>query len=291
MHGRGVIRGVAAGTARIRVVYADPAYKRGFADEVTLPVKDVLSQARLDSIRTSFPKLTIVAGDSFSLPATAAYTRGEEHFHRDCTGAANWSSAASDRVQVAGGIIKAIRAGEPVVVTASYQGKSATTEVAVVSAPVIHRICFQVQDTPPRTGWKAESGQRYRDARGYGWLNIEGLATRDDRASAKHPLRMRFNTVKEKEFKIDVPPGQYAVRISMGDADYGAVPFDDWTALGTEKLIYYQGHGNNSADKIVAAGDHGLTFTVNGPINYLIVAPVGIDLNKYANDGPTDNGK
>ena len=77
----------------------------------------------------------------------------------------------------------------------------------------------------------------------------------------------------------------------MGDADYGAVPFDDWTALGAEKLIYYQGHGNNSADKIVAAGDHGLTFTVNGPINYLIVAPVGIDLNKYANDGPTDNGK
>jgi hypothetical protein len=101
----------------------------------------------------------------------------------------------------------------------------------------------------------------------------------------------RFNTVKDKQFKIKVPPGQYLAHISMGDVDYGAVPFEDWVALGGEKLIYYQGHANNSAAKVVQAEDDGLTFTVNGPINYLIVAPVGIDLDKYANDGPIDNGR
>ena len=68
------------------------------------------------------------------------------------------------------------------------------------------------------------------------------------------------------------------------DADYGAVPFDEWTALGTEKLIYYEGHHNTIATRIVSADGEGLTFTVNGKINYLIVAPVGIDIEKYADD-------
>ena len=72
----------------------------------------------------------------------------------------------------------------------------------------------------------------------------------------------------------------------MGDADYGAVPFERWTALGDEKLIYYQGHAHNAATRFVEAGDDGLTFTVNGPINYLIWAPAGVDLEKYADDGP-----
>ncbi len=97
---------------------------------------------------------------------------------------------------------------------------------------------------------------------------------------------MRFNSATKKQFKVKVPPGPYTVRIAMGDADYGKTPFAAWTALGDERLIYYEGRHNTIATRRVTAGEEGLVFTVNGPINYLIVAPLGIDLNKYADDGP-----
>ena len=129
-----------------------------------------------------------------------------------------------------------------------------------------------------------DNGQAYSDSRGFGWLNTEGLATRDDRARARAELLKRFVKAKDKPFKVKVPAGPYIVRIAMGDADYGAVPFTEFTALGSEKLIWYEGHHNDVATKVVTAADDGLTFTVNGSINYLIVAPLGIDLDKYAND-------
>ena len=37
----------------------------------------------------------------------------------------------------------------------------------------------------------------------------------------------------------------------MGDADYGAAPFEDWTAFGGEKLVYYEGQHNSVATKVV----------------------------------------
>jgi hypothetical protein len=291
VQGRGVVRGVAQGKARIRAVYSDPAFRRGYSSEVSLDVDDILRDSTLDSMQTSFRRLTIVAGDSYRLETTGSYTRGSDHFSRRTTDETKWTSADPNIASVSGGMVKATGHGGPVAITATCGGKSDTTEVTVIEKPVIQRISFQVQDASPRQGWKAESGQRYSDTRGFGWLNIDGMSTRDDRHSAHEMLLQRFNTVKDKQFKIKVPPGQYLAHISMGDVDYGAVPFEDWVALGGEKLIYYQGHANNSAAKVVQAEDDGLTFTVNGPINYLIVAPVGIDLDKYANDGPIDNGR
>ena len=279
--------GLAKGTVKIRVVYTDPALRRGFADVVALNVNDILPQAKLDSLAAQFKKLTIVAGDGFPIEPTANYIRGADHFSRRVTERVEWRSSSPESVQVAGGVIEALRAGdEPVTITATLGGKSAATEIQVVAAPMIQRIVFQVKEDAPRAGWKVETGQRYSDARGYGWLKVEGLAQRDDRNSAKGLLLKRFNKAEGNQFKLKVPPGEYQVRIAMGDSDYGATPFDQWVALGQEKLIYYQGHANNSADKIVAASDDGLTFTVTGSINYLIVAPVGIDLKKYADDGP-----
>lgn len=55
---------------------------------------------------------------------------------------------------------------------------------------------------------------------------------------------MRFNAAAKKPFEVQVPPGPYMVRIAMGDADYGKAPFEAWTALGDEKLLYYEGRGN-----------------------------------------------
>lgn len=291
VHGRGKITGLAPGTARIRAVYSDPAFNRGFSAEVRVPVKDIIAEATLNSIQTRFGKLTIVAGDTFGLQATSSHTRGTDHFTRQCTDRAEWSSDSPSAVSVANGVVKALRGGGPVTIKATLNGKSDTTEITVVDAPVIQRINFQVKDAPPRAGWNSDNGQPYTNSRGFGWLNARDMATRDDRGGGRHPLLKSFVLAKNKRFRIKVPAGPYVVRIAMGDTDYGAVPFEEWISLGTEKLIYYEGHHNNRVTRIVQANDDGLLFTVNGHVNYIIAAPVGIDMDKYANDGMEDNGK
>jgi hypothetical protein len=286
VHGRGMITGISAGKARLRVVYSDPAYKRGYADEVAVGVKDILGEATLDSIQASFHKLTLPAGDSYALEVTGSYRRGSDRFSRRLTDQTKWTSADPAAVSVGQGVVKGIRSGGPIVVTAACHGKTDSVEVTVTDAPVIKRINFQVSDAPPRAGWLAENGQTFSAARGFGWLSAGNYSLRDDRAGTSNPLLKSFvSAEKQQQFKVDVPSGAYTVRIAMGDADYGAVPFERWTALGDEKLIYYQGHANNHVTRIVRANDDGLLFTVNGPINYLILAPVGVDLDKYADDG------
>ena len=291
VRGHGSVKGLAPGTARIRAVYTDPAFQRGFSSEVTITVNDAVKASTLETIAMNFPKATVVAGDSFQLEASASYVRGADRFKRRCTDQVSWSSDAPDMVTVSKGLLRAIRPGGPVTIHCSWAGQTATAEVRVTSGPTIRRISFQVQSKSPRAGWDADNGQPYTKEREYGWLDTRNMAQRDDRKSARHQLLMRFVVAQENKFKLNVPSGQYLVRIAMGDADYGAVPFDDWTALGSEKLVYYAGHHNSVATKLVTAAGDSLEFTVKGPINYLIVAPVGIDLDKYADDGPGDVGK
>jgi hypothetical protein len=290
--GRGVIEGIAPGLARIRVTYSDPAFRRGFSDEVTVNVKEIVGDATLDSVEAKFHKLTISVGESFRLEATGSYVRGKDRFARPCTEGLTWTSSAPDIASVSGGVIKAVRQGGPVTITCAYQGKTDTAQITISEAPVIQRIHFQVTDSPPRSGWLADNGQRYSDARGFGWLSLNGMSLRDDRNSAQNALLRSFvSGAQENQFKVKVPKGPYLVRIAMGDADYGANPFEAWAACGTDTLVYYQGHANNSATKIVQATDDGLVFTVKGPINYLILAPVGVDLNKFADDGAGESSK
>ncbi|MDB5332207.1 MAG: kelch repeat protein [Phycisphaerales bacterium] len=284
VHGRGVVRGITGGMARIRAVYTDPTFARGFAGEVKVTVKDIVPEATLDALDMSFPKLTIVAGDTFQLESNGSYARAADHFAKRTTEDVTWSSDAPDVVSVSKSVVKALRNGGPVKLRAAYKGKLATTEVTVMDAPVIRRINFQVKDTFDRAGWNCDNGQPYTEARGFGWLNAGHLDSRDDRESAHNLFLKSFVVAKEKQFKINVPSGPYVVRVAMGDSDYGAVPFEEWTALGTEKLVYYEGQHNSVATKIVRAGDDGLVFTVNGKINYLIVTPVGTDIEKYADD-------
>ncbi len=184
---------------------------------------------------------------------------------------------------VSKGLVKALRKGE-VTVTAGLNGKSAAAQVNVVDAPVIRRINFQVKDTFDRAGWECDNGQPFTEARGFGWINAGHLDSRDDRNSAHNLFLKSFVVAREKQLRVKVPAGPYIVRLALGDSDYGAVPFEEWIAMGEEKLLYYEGHHNSVATKIVQAGEEGLLFNVNGKINYLIVAPVGIDLGKYADD-------
>lgn len=286
LRGHGIVKGLSAGPARIRAVYCDPAFQRGFSNEVTLTVTDVLHDSTLSTLATNFPRVTIVSGDTFQLEAKGSYTHAGNQFEKQCTDLAAWLSDAPEIVSVSKGLLKAMKPGGPVKVHATLGGKSASAEVTVSEVPVIKRIIFQVQAASPRVGWDAENGQAFSDALGYGWLDTHDLSSRDDRNSSHHQLLMRFVRAKENKFKLKVPPGQYLARIAMGDADYGAIPFSNWTSLSSEKLVYYEGHHNSIGTKLITADDGGLVFIVNGPINYLIVTPVGTDLSKYADDGP-----
>ncbi len=269
------------------MVYADPAFKRGFADTVSVTVKDIVKDSTLDSLKLNFGGLTMVAGDSYQLVANGTYARGGDDFTRLCTAQAKWKSESPDVVTVSGGLVKAVGKGGPAKITASLQGKSDTAKVTVCDAPTITRINFQVQDASPRTGWRADNGRAYSDARGFGWLKTDGLGSRDDRIGTSNFLLKSFVSANEiRDFKIKVPNGWYAVRVALGNPQYGATPFGCWVALGTEKLLYYTGRGNDIATRIVKAGDDGLVFSAIGSVNYIIVAPVGIDMDKYANDGP-----
>ncbi|HZZ72485.1 MAG TPA: Ig-like domain-containing protein [Pirellulales bacterium] len=283
--GGGVVRGVKAGEARIRVVYTDPRFQRGFEDEVRIAVQDITAAATLQALHVAHPRLTLPRGDSFALEATGDYTRGAERFTLACTNSAQWTSDQPQIATVAGGVIQAVQVGGPILVRAVEHGRIAQIEVTVVEQPSVQRISFRVHDTPPRAGWLADNGAAWSASRRFGWLKPAGLITRDDRGGGKHPLLKSFVAADHQQFRVQVAPGEYTVRISMGDADYGAIPFDKWVAYGDEKLLYYEGHANQQATKIVTATDDGLTFTVNGPINYLIIAPLGVNLDKYADDG------
>ncbi len=284
VHGGGTIRGKAGGVARIRAVYTDPAFKRGFSSEVQLTVKDIIPEAALESISTDFPALTLVAGSSFPLHASASYRRGGDRFQVEAPAGVTWTADLPQTVSVTNGIVKALSEGGPATVTARLNGKSAATRVTVTNAPVIRRINFQVEETIDRPGWSADNGAPYSETRGFGWLGAGHLDSRDDRNSAHNLFLKSFVVAKAKLFKVNAPAGPCVVRVAMGDSDYGAVPFEEWTALGDHKLLYYEGQHNNIATQFVEASHDGLTFTVNGKINYLIVAPVGIDLDKQADD-------
>jgi hypothetical protein len=288
LHGKGVVTGLAGGKARIRVVYTDPALKRGFADTVTLPFKDLVDDSTLEAIRINYKKLALVAGDGFQLEANGVYVQGTNHFTRPCTAQARWESASPDVATVSGGLVKASGKGGTARITAAFHGKTDTAEVFVSDTPVVTRIHFQGSDISPRPGWVTDNGKPYSDARGFGWLDADYAITRDDRSGANILFKsfIGFTDGKSHEFKVKVPEGWYAVRVAMGDHDYPAKPFTTWVDVGRERLLYYTGWQNDVATRLVKAGTNGLVFASNGAVNYLIVAPMGMDMDKYANDGP-----
>ena len=56
-HGKGVVTGQTPGEGKIRVVYTDPNFKRGFEDIVTLTVKDSLKDAKLESVHLNCERI------------------------------------------------------------------------------------------------------------------------------------------------------------------------------------------------------------------------------------------
>jgi hypothetical protein len=180
-----------------------------------------------------------------------------------------------------------MRGGSPVSVTASWGGQTAVTEVMPSAAPLVTRISFQVKDAGPRAGWLGDNGKAYSDERGYGWLSNDGLSPRDDRLGTHNSLLSAFvGTASAREFAVKLPTGSYLVRVAMGDAHYGATPFACRVMCGQQTLLRYSGHGNDVATSQVDGVAGRLVLNVIGPLNYLVITPIGTDLDKYADDGP-----
>lgn len=269
------------GTARIRVE------KRGLADTALLHV--VPTTATLDSIRLPFPTLTLVAGDSFQTTATAYYRTGTTRFTAMVDTFAEWSSDLPATASVVTGKVKALLPGGPAPVIVSYKGLSDTLLVTVLTTPsFLRRINFQVSATPFKEGWSADNGGAYSAGKGWGWVNASGLATRDDRGGTNFLLKSFVVTATAASYKIDAPDGEYALRIGMGDNAWGVSAYY-WTALGNDTLCRkLSGLGNViTTDTVIAAGGNGITLTVLGAINYLVMVSTaeGTDINYVADDG------
>ena len=256
-----------------------------------IQVHEIREQSTLAALEPSHPRLTIVAGDEFQLEATGSYRRAADRFALRLTDEARWESDAPDVVSVSKGLVRAICAGGPVTILRDAGRQSGRGRGHRCGRTRLPESAFSPRAKPSgAVGRRTTASPTATSAASAGSTRSD-LVQRDDRASAKHQMLMRFVAAKENQFRVKVPEGEYVVRVAMGDADYGADPFDAWTSLGSEKLVYYEGHHNSIATRIVRADDQGLVFTVKGPINYLIVAPVGTNLDKYADDGPGDAGK
>jgi len=174
-------------------------------------------------------------------------------------------------------------------ISASYGIEEDTTAVTVSDTAVITRINFECSETPWKTGWYSVSpSSAFSAGKGFGWLSTGSMDCRNDRTNTANYLLKGFVSSPGNQFKVTVPDGDYVIRIAMGDPQYGGTAQGTWTALGNDTLIYYEGRGNTIVtDTVSARGGEGLVFTVKGGINYLVVAPVGVDINTYADDGYT----
>ncbi|HYH72083.1 MAG TPA: putative Ig domain-containing protein [Nocardioides sp.] len=96
----------------------------------------------------------------------------------------------------------------------------------------VAQVSFQPATSPTPSGWSADSGQLFTEARGYGWVRTEGGATKtaDTRARTQDPdpltstLMIVDDTqvagVVDGEWELAVADGTYTVSVSVGDAGF-----------------------------------------------------------------------
>jgi hypothetical protein len=184
------------------------------------------------------------------------------------------------------GLVAGKNAGGPVSVIASVSGKQDTAKVVVYALPpVIQRINFQcVTPLPFRPGWVEDIGAAYDSARGFGWETPQSTC-RNDRNGATFLLQSLIRPDAERNYRVNVPDGDYVLRVGIGDNAYGE--YLAYVLYGTDTLVS-QNHSTNTVrtDSVTVSGGKGLNLRINGAVNYLVIASqVGTPLDLVANDG------
>jgi hypothetical protein len=276
--GTGLLLAVDTGTARIAIE------KKGFKDTLIIPI--VTSTAPIDSLVISPDTMRFLAGDSFHLTSTGYFHKDAMTFSRCLDTIAVWQSALPSVVTVDRGNLHGVSAGGPVEITASHNGKLAKAYVVIWPRPAfIKRINFQCASSPWSYGWDFDNGLAYSSVSGRGWLNTNGLSCRDDRIGSTNYLlnTFVFHGIRA-EYKINVPDGSYIIKGGLGDNSTSDNADTLW--YGAEIIAVHSGAGNLVfVDTLIASGGLGLTLTLRGKIDYLVViSNQGLDINTVADD-------
>lgn len=273
----GMVTGWKPGIVRIT------GQKKQVSDTIEFTI--VSSTASVDSVRIDIDSLRFLAGDSFQVHATGYYHKDAEYFSRDIDTVAEWTSEDSGVATVERGFVRGVAAAPSVFIVAEHMGASDACRFTVWPRPdFIKRINFQISATPWKYGWLADNGGAYSAGAGYGWTSGAGSA-RDDRGGSNFLLKS-FVIGNPGQFRMDAPDGDYIIKIGMGDNQYGTDSYN-WTAQGADTICRKPvGTANGiTIDTITVSGGFA-DFTVNGPINYLVmISSQGININTVADDG------
>ena len=159
------------------------------------------------------------------------------------------------------------------------------------------QVNFQTAGAPTPAGWAADTGAAFTTARGYGWL-VGGTPT--DRSSAGRlrtlpagdPLRQTFNiiqndvvgTLTNGTWEYALPNGEYAVEVSVGDADFTnsvhSVSVEGVNIIS--QFLPSVGNLFQAAGGIVSVNDNRLTMTSgfngsNTKVNWIKITAAGAD--------------
>jgi hypothetical protein len=232
----------------------------------------------------------LVAGDSLDVNVMAAYrTSAGRAFRAVIDSYAVWSSAVSNVAVINGGRLHAVSEGKTQIM-AFFDGMADTMEVTVLQKPVfVKRINFQATSTPFRDGWLADNGALYSVVKGYGWSGSGTLIKADTRKGDNFLFKSLVITSAPRVYILDVPDGEYQIRIGMGDNVYG-INNAAWTLIGSDTICMKLPFHENvvaTTSAVVVAGGTGLRLTVNGAINYIVVcsSSEGVPIDLVADDG------
>lgn len=289
IEGDGVVRAVRVGTARITALKI--TRKGSYTDTVTVNV--VASTATVDSIRLDAVTAHILMDrDTFALTGTVYCHNGGFFFDHALDTAARFVSDDTGKVVASGNLLTGKAVAASVAVVATLQGKSDTCLVRVMPNPAfIRRINFQPSTAPvPVFGWDWQNYfTLYSGSRGYGWLNYPGDANTAGGSSLTNFLLLsRVIANAGDAYRVDVPEGDYLVKIGMGDV---APYYYGWSYAvhGTDTLLKWYDKPDDAGvavDTVHVTGSNGLILNFTGFVCYLVVISMeGVDINEVAEDG------
>ncbi|MEF2278529.1 NPCBM/NEW2 domain-containing protein [Deinococcus sp. YIM 134068] len=197
-----------------------------------------------------------VSGVEVSPPAVTLTVNGTQQLTADVKGTGAYDAGVTWRTGNAGvvtvsstGLITGVAAGTATLTATSTfdPGKSGTAQVTVNAPSTLPPggllINFQPAASRPPTGYTADTGAAYTDARGFGWITEASAGsgapvpldiTPNSRDRALVGLDTRLNTLQHMQFPASVasttavrtpaaweyalPSGVYTVTVSVGDA-------------------------------------------------------------------------
>jgi pimeloyl-ACP methyl ester carboxylesterase len=267
-----------------------------FADTGYVSIVD--TQLVLQSIVLSEHSITVEAGMSHPLNVNGEYAQYGDMVTFSVDSVANWFSLDTAFAAVEGGVVIGKSVVASIAVVAELNGFTDTCFVKV-RAPLAYqkRINFTLDTIPHKEGWEADNGIPYTAARGHGWTNLPGRILSNNRAT-NNPLLKSFVTPTESDnstnttghYKMDMPDGQYIIRAGVGDNIYGgsgSVVFANDTIVQVN-MSNYEASKNNFVKTytVTVSGGAGLTLSMFGPINYLVViSSEGVGMDEVADDG------